>query len=762
MKIARFFCLLNTFLYVQLEKMRRQLVFATIILVVSVIAALGSKTAFAVPILDGSYPPCTYSPNLKYCNGSHQVGDTCDNGPSANNSGGCPNLGSPACGAGNPWTKYQYVCDLTKGSQTNPYRTCQWAITIPSSWGLSAVCSTADKYQPNVVYKSGSSSVLDAGSCSCAIGGQYKICCARNPSTGAYSTPAPANFSCPEGPGKCPNPYPYDGQCASTYQTNAVKCYTTSNAAAGTICTYTSSLACPAPAQYNLSVNSTPISNVAISTPWGTLYTSFNKSFTSSNSFPLTAQSSVNSGGQDYSFYNWEYADGAYRQYSTSTTITITPDPSYLNISATANYQGAQKYYYCKTPLGGPNVCTQTSKLYPSVTACQNALTAVSSTGICYPTQSACQQDPQCATVSPTTYYYCSSNSCVSGKYSSISACNAANGTCYTSASCNSACGSATPPPANTGNDVSITGFAVNGVSAGSPTLACIPVNGVGLNDTLSWSATASNSCSNYTPQPVTECKPGGGTQTVSWSLSSPLSNPGTCSVQSSGGWSSSALFTNQGSGSFSPPVPANSTDYTLTCTRDPYTCTWTRPVWQEVQTTVCDSSGKNCVTTSTCESAGNVIAKQPINSSSQSESNTLAVIQPPTINNFTANPSNILIHKSTYFTWEVPPTNSNSPSRTVPTNYLAYPGGATNNYQGWPMNADSSMQINSGQNSVTPLSNTTYTLTVRNQYSQNPSCYAETSQQAIVNVYQSNLQESNPAALIENAFGGFLKKLGI
>jgi hypothetical protein len=170
-------------------------------------------------------------------------------------------------------------------------------------------------------------------------------------------------------------------------------------------------------------------------------------------------------------------------------------------------------------------------------------------------------------------------------------------------------------------------------------------------------------------------------------------------------------------------------------------------------------------VPTSTCEYTGTVSVNQPtnqINSSSQSESNTLAVIQPPIISGFTANPENILIHKSTYFTWEVPLTNSDSPLRTVPTNYLAYPGGATNNYPGWPLNSTPSMPINSGQVSVTPLSNTTYTLTVRNQYSQNPSCYAETSQRATVNVYQSNLQESNPAALIENAFGSFLKKLGI
>lgn len=692
------------------------------------------------PIVNSNTPKCpTPAAVQQYCNPTTFIGSTCNNGPSATNSGGC----GVACNEGDAWTQYQLGCYFSGGQFGG--NGCYLGIT-----GLTKVCSTADKYQPNAVYPSGSNTILDAGSCSCAIGGPYKICCGYDPSTKVFSNPVGALKSCPEGNGVCPGTYPYDGNCPGGYIDSNGTSETVITTPPGT----TSCQTPPQPSSYSFSVYSDP-SGISVDTSlWGSQKTSFTKT-TTSTLVSFSAPATLTIGGQTYSFSYWNYGTNRV----TSRSISGLSLKAFS--SASAYYVTSTKYYYCKTSTT-PNSCTQTSKLYPSVTACQNALTAVSSTGICYPTQSACQQDPQCATVSPTTYYYCSSNSCVSGKYSSISACNAANGTCYTSASCNSACGSATPPPANTGNDVSINRFTVNGVSAGSPTLACIPVNGVGLNDTLSWSATASNSCSNYTPQPVTECKPGGGTQTVSWSLSSPLSNPGNCSVQSSGGWSSSALFTNQGSGSFSPPVPANSTDYTLTCTRDPYTCTWTRPVWQEVQTTVCDSSGKNCVTTSTCESAGNVIAKQPINSSSQSESNTLAVIQPPTINNFTANPSNILIHKSTYFTWEVPPTNSNSPSRTVPTNYLAYPGGATNNYQGWPMNADSSMQINSGQNSVTPLSNTTYTLTVRNQYSQNPSCYAETSQQAIVNVYQSNLQESNPAALIENAFGGFLKKLGI
>ncbi len=696
-------------------------------------------TGTCVILHPGDYKTCT--PSIGQCNPSYFSSQTCNNGPSATNSGGC----GTACNEGSAWTQYKSVCYVS-GGVVGQFK-CSYGIVQDQE-----VCSTADKYQPNAVYPSGSNTILDAGSCSCTIGGPYKICCGYDPSTKVYSNPVGALKSCPEGSGVCPVIYPYDGNCPGSYIDSNGTSETVITTPPGT----TSCQTPPQPSSYSFSVYSDP-SGISIDTSlWGSQKTSFTTT-TTNTPVSFSAPATLTIGGQTYSFSYWNYG----------TNRVTSPSISDLSLkvfsSASAYYVTSTKYYYCKTPLGGPNVCTQTSRLYHSVTACQNALTAVSSTGICYPTQNACQQDPQCATVSPATYYYCSSNSCVSGKYSSISACNAANGTCYTSASCNSACGSATPPPANTGNDVSINRFTVNGVSAGSPTLACIPVNGVGLNDTLSWSATASNSCSDYTPQPVTECKPGGGTQTVGWSLSLPLSNPGTCSVKSSSGWSSSALFTNQGSGSFSPPVPANSTDYTLTCTRDPYTCDWTRPSWQEVQTTVCDSSGKNCTPTSTCEYVGTVPASQPINSSSQSEVNTLAVIQPPIINNFTPNQSHILIHKSTSLTWGYSANSSDSPSRQVQTNIFCYPGGVDvkGDPNGWSASPAPADPVTSPV-TVTPLNNTTYNLICRNLYAQNSSCYTESNVSTGVTVYLTNLQESNTGALIENAFGSFLKKLGI
>ncbi|MCL5006808.1 MAG: hypothetical protein M1153_01500, partial [Patescibacteria group bacterium] len=120
----------------------------------------------------GSYTACQLSPNdPNYCNPSAYANQTCDNGPSNTDSGGCPTSGAPACGSGSPWTQYETKC-IDAGYYLGNDK-CNWGLVQ-----VSAVCSTADKYQPNSTYPGGDSSILDAGSCTCSVGGPYKVCCA--------------------------------------------------------------------------------------------------------------------------------------------------------------------------------------------------------------------------------------------------------------------------------------------------------------------------------------------------------------------------------------------------------------------------------------------------------------------------------------------------------------------------------------------------------------------------------------------------------
>ncbi|MDE1854535.1 MAG: hypothetical protein KGI38_12425, partial [Thaumarchaeota archaeon] len=140
-----------------------------------------------------------------------------------------------------------------------------------------------------------------------------------------------------------------------------------------------------------------------------------------------------------------------------------------------------------------------------------------------------------------------------------------------------------------------INDFTVNGKNFDPSSLSCVPQPPSESGDTLSWSATPTDSCSNYTPDPVTDCN-----GSESWSLTSPSTDTGSCSISSSNGYSSGQQGT---SGTLSLPVPDSSTDYVLSCTRPSYSCTWERPSYtdQSVPGTTCTTAAngkQNCVTT--------------------------------------------------------------------------------------------------------------------------------------------------------------------
>ena len=672
------------------------------------VSPCGSFNGTCVILHPGDYTTCT--PSIDQCNPSSFGSQICNNGPSATNSGGC----GTACKEGNAWTQYKPVCYVS-GMSSYGIADCNYGIVRNQN-----VCSTADKYQPNTTYPSGSSSVLDYGSCSCAIGSPYKVCCALDPSTGVYSEPVSGVPSCPEGSGVCPTPFPYDGSCPSFANVNGQ----TEPVLAPTSGVTT----CQAPASYTISIASSPVSGVNITTPWGSVSTSFSKTFTSPNPFSLTAQSSVNSGGQYYSFYNWEYTDGAYRQYSTSTTTTLTPDPSYLNISAIANYQGAQKYYYCKTSAT-PNSCTQTSNVYANLQDCENALQQNlpgQTTGKCYASSSACSS--ACGTQPPTPayYYYCKTsvtpNACTqtSNTYISAQACQAAlqqhlsgqtTGKCYASSSaCTTSCGTTTPPSGGSGN------IAINISASG----ACLPQGGTNNSTNLSWSISGP-SC------PAGQTLSSGSTQ-----LSCSSNIPGGPTGSGSGG---SSVSVNQ------------TTNFGISCSYNTFTCSYPCNPTTEVTTT---PSGATTTITiwQTCFNA--------VNGGSASKSTTVYYIQPPNIYSFAPNPQNILINKATTLSWAF-----QVPDSGTPTGQYCYPSGGNGDLSGWSSGQQyQSYQLQTGN--LYPKQNTTYNITCRNYATGYSNCYNESAGNTNVNVYQSNLRESNPAALIESAFGGFLKKLGI
>ena len=660
-------------------------------------------TGTCVILHPGDYTTCT--PSIGQCNPSSFSSQTCNNGPSATNSGGC----GTACNEGSAWTQYKSVCYVS-GGVVGQFK-CSYGIVQNQE-----VCSTADKYQPNAVYPSGSNTILDAGSCSCAIGGPYKICCGYDPSTNVFSNPVSAQKSCPEGSGVCPGTYPYDGNCPSQYQDSSGNSENVLTTSPGT----TSCQTPPQPSSYSFSVYSDP-SGISIDTSiWGSQKTSFTKT-TTNTSVSFSAPATVTIGGQTYSFSYWNYG----------TNRVTSPSISNLSLkafsSASAYYVTSTKYYYCKTSTT-PNSCTQTSNSYANLQDCENALQqhlSGQTTGKCYASSSACSS--VCGVPTPAHYYYCKTsvtpNSCTqtSNTYTSAQTCEAAlqqhlsgqtTGVCYSSSSaCSTACGIPPPPPPSGGSG----NIAIN-ISASE---ACLPQGGTNNSANISWSASGPS------------CPAG---QTLfSGSPQLSCSSPNIPGVQAVSG--SSSVTINQ------------TTNFSVSCSYKTFTCSYPCNPTTEVTTT---PSGATTTITiwQTCFNT--------VNGNSASKSTTVYYVQPPTIYSFASNPQNILINKATTLSWAF-----QVPDSGTPTDQYCYPSGGNGDLSGWNSGQQyQSYQLQTGK--LYPKQNTTYHITCRNYATGYANCYNESINNTNVNVYQSNLQESNPAALIENAFGGFLKRIGL
>ncbi|MDE2144956.1 MAG: hypothetical protein KGJ01_03255, partial [Patescibacteria group bacterium] len=229
---------------------------------------------------------------------------------------------------------------------------------------------------------------------------------------------------------------------------------------------------------------------------------------------------------------------------------------------------------------------------------------------------------------------------------------------------------------------------------------------------------------------------------------------------KSSNGWSSGPVsITNSGSGTFSPGIPTNSTDYALTCTRDSYTCTWSRDSYHLDWYNVYETSTKSYVSTSTCDYIGTVTYQSPsVTKSSQTSNNTLVVVNPPTITSFYPGNSNILINKSTNLLWNYTSPDTNSPTVTVPTQQFCYTGGVQGDPTGWSLYPSVSNKVTSGNNTLSPQKTTTYGLICRNYYQNNSSCYSNTGASSTIKVYGTSINETNPSALLEQAWTNFVR----
>ena len=141
----------------------------------------------------GSFVPLKIHALLMCSSGD--VGAQCNNGPNANDSGGC---GNP-CGQGtDPWTKYQ--CQYSPG-------TCGWLGYCYVKLG--PVCSTGDKCVPG-------ETGLRPGYCDCGTSGPiYKTCCSGSTPVACNIYGVQDNYPPPEG--TCaPNTYVYGTSCPSS------------------------------------------------------------------------------------------------------------------------------------------------------------------------------------------------------------------------------------------------------------------------------------------------------------------------------------------------------------------------------------------------------------------------------------------------------------------------------------------------------------------------------------------------------------------
>lgn len=639
-----------------------------------------------------------------------------------------------------PWGKYKGTDTITYLS--NSYGGSQVQQGLYEFQKFTNVYSTADKIYNDVQTQSVDSNMgylLSAGSCTdpWGTGVVYKASCSYNPNTYSFSQ---GQLDAPSWEQDSYTP-PREGDAASGYLT----CYSTSCPPSAT----TQMLANGSTGSFSVTPNtpvtiswaSTNTQSCTIINPDGSIVSVPSSGSGSPQSLapgtytwtincyysypPSTASPYVGPG-----CYSGTYAVPGTSPYAApappaSVTVTVAGGKS----STTSQ---EQYYYYCLT---SNNACTQTSQQYASdangKSQCESNLQIYHSgqtDGVCYSSNSSCTSACSGSNNNNNnnpTYYYCSNNSCVStNKYPTQSACSAINGQCYTSSSCNSACGTTTPPPPpppppqQSSKDISI---------SIDPSSSCLPQNGTNNSTNISWSVNVTNFC------------PAGyvfnGT------------DAGTCS-------------SNLPNGPTTAPSSGNSTvtinqtqTYTISCSRTSYTCT------QDYQcnphdVTVTNPNGS----TSTQVVYDTCTRKQDYNGSSASNSTTVHYVNAPTIESFTATPQNILLNKSTVLSWLFDVFGQDA---SISTAQYCYPSGGSGDPTGWNTGYKYYPPIHATP-PLYPQKTTTYDLTCRNYDTADTSCYNETTQSTTANVYTTNIYETNPSGIIEQAWSEFWKRLGL
>ncbi|MDE2144705.1 MAG: hypothetical protein KGJ01_01910 [Patescibacteria group bacterium] len=354
-----------------------------------------------------------------------------------------------------------------------------------------------------------------------------------------------------------------------------------------------------------------------------------------------------------------------------------------------------QHYYYCKTTPS--DSCIQTSNTYSSASACESALQQYlpgQTTGVCYPDNGSC------------------SSSCPSS--SSPTPTPAPTPTPSPGGSTPTP-----PPPKSSSPDLSI---------SITPNYSCLPRNGVTNSTNINWSVSVTNSC----PSGYTETQ-GSDTAACSGNL------PGGPAKGPSSGTSNVTI--------------SQTTNYSISCTRGSYVCSqnYQCDPHEEVITNT-DGSTSTQTVYDTCTRTKN------ISGSSASNYTTVHYVNPPTIESFSANPSHILLNKSTYLSWI---SQVFSQDNTIPTGQYCYPSrGGSGDLSGW--NIGQKYGSADQTSPLTPQKTTTYDLTCRNYDTNDTSCYNESAQNTSVNVYGTSINETNPSALIQQAWNIFLKGLGL